>query len=80
MSHFYASIPTSARKTVATARGHKSTGLEVRAASWAGAVTVTLRHCEATGRDTFEVWQQPHHGQGVHVLVAEGIVGQEDAA
>ena len=80
MSHFYASIPTSARKTVATARGHKSTGLEVRAASWAGAVTVTMRHCETTGRDTFEVWQELHHGNGVRVQVAEGIVGQEDAA
>lgn len=77
MSHFYATIPTSARKTVATARGHKSTGLEVRAASWAGAVRVTLRHCEATGRDLFEVWQEPHCGQGVRAKIAQGIVGQE---
>ena len=27
MSHYYARIPTSARRTIATARGHRSTGI-----------------------------------------------------
>jgi len=36
MSHFYGSIPTSARKTVPTARGHKSTGVVGDAGSAVG--------------------------------------------
>ncbi len=31
MSHFYGQITRSARKTMPTARGHKTTGLETRA-------------------------------------------------
>ncbi len=36
MSHFYGQITRSARKTMPTARGHKTTGLETRARSWQG--------------------------------------------
>lgn len=34
MSHYYAEIPTSARKTTPTACGHKSTGVTVEAKTW----------------------------------------------
>jgi len=74
MSHFYASIPTSARKTVPTARGHKTTGVTVNAASWAGAIETRL-WVDADGVDLYEVVQVPHHGAGVERVLAFGIVG-----
>jgi|TARA_R110002012_G_scaffold17165_2_gene65288 hypothetical protein len=76
MSHFYASIPESARKTVATARGHKTTGITVKAASWAGAVEVRMYHNDETGKDEFSVHQVPHHGEGVSRMLFEGVVGK----
>ena len=78
MSHFYASIPESTRKTVATARGHKATGITVKAASWAGAVEIRMFHDEETGKDGFTVYQVPHHGEGIDRLLHEGIVGEWD--
>jgi hypothetical protein len=78
MSHFYASIPQSARKTVATARGHKTTGITVKAASWSGGVEVRLYHNDDTGEDEFSVYQVPHHGKGIERLLHEGVVGQWD--
>jgi len=76
MSHFYGSIPTSARKTVPTARAHKSTGLTTVAASWAGAVRVDVWYNEETGKDCFHVYQTRHHGAGVEKLLAQGNVGE----
>ena len=76
MSHFYGSIPISARKTVTTARGHKSTGIETRAASWAGAIQTRLWHDVGTGEDRFMVFQTQHHGAGVEEILAQGIVGE----
>lgn len=76
MSHFYGSIPTSARKTTPTARAHKSTGLTTCAASWAGAVRVYLWHDDNTGKDMFEVYQAKHHGAGVEKMIATGVVGE----
>jgi hypothetical protein len=76
MSHFYGSIPTSARRSTPTARAHKSTGLTTQAASWKGAVRVHLWHDEKTGQDKFEVHQTTHHGAGVNKEIASGIVGE----
>lgn len=77
MSHFYASIPVSARKTEATARGHKATGIVVRAASWAGAIEVRLTHDEETGLDMYQVYHTDHQGAGINRAIASGIVGEE---
>ncbi len=74
MSHFYAAIPYSARKTVATARGHVANGIGTYAASWAGKITVDLFHID--GRDEFVVRMSPHHGSGDSRLLAAGFVGQ----
>ena len=49
MSHYYARIPTSARRTIATARGHKSTGIAAEVLTAEGGVRVTIRH--RNGRD-----------------------------
>ncbi len=74
MSHFYAAIPTSARRTIPTARGHTSTGISTFAASYAGRVAVRLY--EKDGKDYFEVTMQPHLGAGDSMLLATGIVGE----
>ena len=75
MSHFYAKIPISARKTVTTARGHKSTGVETIGASWRGAIQTRLWHDAETDSDMFDVWMRPHHGAGDTKLLARGVVG-----
>ena len=75
MSHFYATIPTSARKTVPTARGHKTTGIETVGASYSGAVRVALWHDAYTGVDKFEVSMTPWQGAGDAKVLARGTVG-----
>tara|TARA_Y100000034_G_scaffold114218_1_gene150065 strand:+ start:444 stop:761 length:318 start_codon:yes stop_codon:yes gene_type:complete len=75
MSHFYATIPTSARKTVPTARGHKSTGVETIGASWKGGILTSLWHDPDTDRDMFEVRMIQHHGAGDSRILARGVVG-----
>ena len=75
MSHFYAMIPNSARKTVPTARGHKTTGIETVGASYSGAVRVALWHDEREGVDKFEVAMTPWQGAGDTKVLARGTVG-----
>lgn len=41
MSHFYASIDESARKTVPTARGHRNGGITAHVRSWSVGVRVS---------------------------------------
>lgn len=61
MSHFYGEIVRSARKTIPTARGHKTTGLETRARSWQGDIRVVLLHDDETGKDCFSVHLCKHY-------------------
>ena len=75
MSHFYATIPTSARKTVPTAQGHKTTGIGTVGASYSGAVRVSLWHDEREGIDKFEVAMTPWQGAGDARVLARGTVG-----
>ena len=42
MSHYYGQIDQSARKTIPTARGHKSTGIQATVACWDGAIRTRL--------------------------------------
>jgi hypothetical protein len=76
MSHFYGSIPYSARKTTPTARGHKNTGIITKAASWKGAVQVDVFYDDETNTDKFIVRQVKHHGAGVEKILSEGILGE----
>ena len=80
MSHFYATIPTSARKTAPTARGHKSTGVETIGASWRGAILSSLWHDAETDEDMFAVRMVQHHGAGDSRLLARGTVGDAKTA
>lgn len=74
MSHYYAQIPQSARRTVPTARGHKSTGITVQAACAEGAIEVRLYHED--GKDYFEVeripWSYSGESRGRKELLAKG--------
>ena len=76
MSHFYATIPFSARKTVPTACGNKSTGIATVAASHKGAIRVYLWHDKETDLDYFEVHQVPWQDAGISKKIAFGIVGE----
>ena len=60
MSHFYARIPTSGRKTMPTARGHKSTGICAEAMSYDGRIRVNMYHDDDSGEDWFEVEMLSH--------------------
>jgi hypothetical protein len=87
MSDLYARIPTSARKTVPTARGFKSTGIEAEVCSWEGKIVSKIewkKWMEEDGTMThkfiFEVRMEPHHGTGDSLLLATGVVGDKDTA
>ena len=67
MSHFYASIHESTRRTPATAKGHKSTGLKLWAGSYAGVISLEIWHDKATGEDRFIITHQDHpKNKGAH--------------
>ena len=72
MSHYYATIPRSARRTVPTARGHKSTGIAAEVASYKGAIIVELHHED--GKDCFTVCRIPWLGIGNYEKLAEGTL------
>ncbi len=64
MAHFRGTV--SGGRTQASRLGHKSTGLEVTAASWQGAVSVCLWHDASTNTDLAEVTLTRHvNGAGV---------------
>ena len=81
MSHFYATIPTSSRKTTPTAQGSGHTGITTQAASWKGCIQTRLY--EYKGRDWFEVSMQPWRDVndddsepvGASIVLASGHVG-----
>lgn len=74
MAHFYGTVD-GAGKTRATRRGHKTTGLKAVAASYSGAIEVTLEHDPKTGRDRYVVRQIPWKGSGKPRTLAEGALG-----
>jgi hypothetical protein len=81
MSHFYATIPTSTRKTTPTAQGSGHTGITTQAASWKGCIQTRLY--EYKGQDWFEVsmipWKNVHDDDaepvGDSIILASGHVG-----
>ena len=75
MSDLYARIPTSARKTVPTARGFKSTGIEAEVCSLEGKVVSNIWWNDDDGKFWFNVRMAAHHGTGDSQLICEGIVG-----
>lgn len=74
MSHFYGVVQ--GQRGDATRCGSKGSGLRAVAASWAGAIKVSL-HVDDQGRDCFQVRQvQWQNGAGINEIIAEGVLGQ----
>ena len=70
MSHYYARIPTSARRTIATARGHKSTGIAAEVLTFDGGVRVSIRHAGGGDIVTVERIPHPQSGRGASEVLA----------
>ena len=68
-------ISNSARKTIPTARGHKTTGVGTVGASYSGAISVALWYDEETKTDKFRVSMIPWHGAGDARVLVHGTVG-----
>ena len=73
MSHFYASITE--HKTTTNNGDKHTTRISTYAASWAGRISVDLRHNDATGEDTFTVRMESHDGHGDTKELLYGTVG-----
>ena len=75
MSHFYAAISKSARKTTPTARGHRSTGIETVTQSFNGQIRTVLWYDAVTNQDMYKVILQPH-GTSSHdgLVLATGAI------
>jgi len=85
MSHFYATIPTSSRKTTLTAQGTAHTGITTYTASWKGCIQTRLYEYE--GKDWFEVTMKPWRDVndddsepvGDSQVLASGLVGDRSS-
>ena len=81
MSHFYGVISNSARKTIPTARAHKSTGLTTNAQSWEGQIVTHIYYDETAKKDAFRVTRQSHASSGGEsVLLAQGFLDMSHTA
>jgi hypothetical protein len=70
MSHYYARIPTSARRTIATARGHRSTGIAAEVLTYSGGVRVRIDNRNGTDVVTVERIPHPQTGEGASEVLA----------
>lgn len=77
MAHFRGTIKGA--RGEASRLGHKSSGLQVNAASWQGAVSVELY--ERDGVDYARVRLEPHRGAGICLELYDGpVAGHRNAA
>ena len=74
MAHFYGTLKGA--RGQASRLGTKKSDITTVAASWQGAVEVTLSHDESTGKDIASISLRPWHGAGVSHLIYEGPVGE----
>lgn len=72
MAHFYGTLQ--GQRGEATRLGTESSGMTVKAASWAGAIKTTL--FVKDGKDCYRVEQVRHHNAGVDQVLAEGVIGE----
>lgn len=73
MAHFYGTIR--GQRGEASRLGSKASGLAVYAASWQGAVRVTLYYNSATDTDMVDVYLTTHkNGAGIERLLYSGPV------
>ncbi len=74
MAQYYGEIKE-AKKSIHRL-GHKTTGLEVLAASWNGAIRVRLQWDDKTKSDMAIVEQVMWRGQGKNKIIYSGEVGK----
>lgn len=74
MSHFYGTLQGS--RGIATRCGDKKSGIRTIAASWAGAIRVSMYRETGEPVDRYNVWAEPWGGIGNSALLAQGIVGE----
>lgn len=79
MSHFYGIVEGNA-KTRATRRGSRNSGLKVTAASWDGAVEVSLRFDAQENRNYARISLIPWDSHGVTRVIYHGPVDAQDRA
>ena len=72
MSHFYGTLQGS--RGQATRCGTKNSGMEVVAASWNGAVRISL-HTSDDGTDYYTVVLDQWRGAGEYQILAQGVIG-----
>ena len=60
---------------MATRCGHRE--LTTHAASWSGAVKVSLTNDKKTGSTSYVVELVPWHGHGEYKKLAEGVMGEQ---
>ena len=70
MSYYYARIPTSASRTVPTARGYKSAGIAAEVLTADGGVRVSVRHAGGGDIVTVERIAHPQSGNGKSEVIA----------
>ena len=78
MSHFYGQITQSGRKTIPTARGHKTTGLIIHAQSWEGDIKVHLQYCADKKKNIYTV-SRCTHGHDFGDIIAQGYCDGSDS-
>lgn len=71
MSTFYGVVSGQAKNN-ATRRGNKRSGLVTQAATWRGAVEVSL-DCDEAGNLRYRIRETPWHGHGKYKEIAEGV-------
>jgi hypothetical protein len=77
MAHFFGTVSGCA-KTPATRRGHKATGLQTTAASWQGAIRVSIWHDHEARRNCYRVWLIDWPNGGERITLASGFLDQRD--
>ena len=74
MSHYYSKITTSARKTTATARGHKTTGIGGWFGSYDGVIHTELYHADGKDYATVELRTHPQRGNQTIAVLYHGAL------
>jgi hypothetical protein len=72
MAHFYGTVQ--GNRGEATRLGTRDSGMDTTAASWAGAIAVSL-YVDEQGRDCYRISQRTHHGKGCSEPIACGVLG-----
>lgn len=73
MAHFYGTLKGA--RGEATRCGTRNSGITAVAASWKGAIQVSVTQ-DADGNDCFVVSQMRWKGEGIDKVIATGIIGQ----